>query len=225
MYPLIAWPFQSKEKVTKEQTLFCGLQAGTFQTDDQAAQSIYGTDAKNKRYIALKAKVKQKMMNHLFFLDFERAGTHPANRPEHECLKLLHFTKVLRKKASLELAQRSASRLVDSATKAGFNPFVLSGLEELQFIYAQQHKPLLYQKNLEKLQHYQQLIQYEQEANHLYLGMELRLNQSIKQRQASVPGVVAAVERLKEIWQLTQSFNVFEQYYKLRLIYLELLST
>jgi hypothetical protein len=39
-----------------------------------------------------------------------------------------------------------------------------------------------------------------------------------------VPGVVAAVERLKELWQLTRSFNVFEQYYKLRLIYLELIN-
>ena len=112
MYPLIVWPGPSKDTVTKERMLFSGLQAGTFQTDDQAAQAIYGTDAKNKRYIALKAKVKQKMMNHLFFLDFERAGTHPANAPEHECLKLLHFTKVLRKKASFELAQRSATKLL-----------------------------------------------------------------------------------------------------------------
>ena len=224
MYPLIAWPVQSKEKVTKEQTLFCGLQAGTFQTDDQAAQAIYGTDAKNKRYIALKARGKQKIMNHLFFLDFEKAGSHPANAPEHKCLKLLHFAKVLRKKGSLELAERSASKLVELATKAGFNPLVVYGLEELQYIYAQQHQPSRYRKITEKLHHYRQLLQYEHAANDLYLDIKLRLNHSVKQRQALVPEVAAAVERLRQLWQLTQSFNVFEQYYILRLWYLELIN-
>jgi len=222
MYPLIAWPVQSKEKVTKEQTLFCGLQAGTFQTDDEAAQAIYGTDAKNKRYIALKAKVKQKMMNHLFFLDFEKAGSHPANASEQECLKLYHFAKVLRKKGCLEYAEKIATKLVELATKAGFNPFVLSGLEELQYIYVQQHQPFWYRKTMDQLQHYRQLISYEQEANDLYLDVKLRLNQSVKQRQALLPEAAAAVERLHQLWQLTQSFNVFEQYYILQFWYLEL---
>ena len=54
--------------------------------------------------------------------------------------------------------------------------------------------------------------------------MKLRLNQSVKQRQALVPEVIAAVERLQELWQLTQSFGVFEQYYILRLWYLELVN-
>jgi hypothetical protein len=94
----------------------------------------------------------------------------------------------------------------------------------LQYIYVQLHKPALYEKNLEQLQHYRQLIQYEQEANDLYLGMKLRLNQSVKQRQALVPGVVSVLERLQQLWQFTQSFNVFEHYYRLRLWYLQLIN-
>jgi len=169
-------------------------------------------------------RLKRKLMNNLFFVDFEKPGNHPANAPEQECLKLHYFVKVLRKKGCLEYAEKLASKLVDLATKAGFNPLVLSGLEELQYIYVQLHKPTLYQKNQEQLHYYRQLIQYEQEANDLYLDMKLRLNQSVKQRQALVPGVVSVVERLQQLWRLTQSFNVFEQYYILRLWYLELIN-
>jgi len=175
-------------------------------------------------YLMLKARLKQKMLNYLFFVDFQKAGSHPANAPEQECLKLFHFTKVLRKKGSLEFAEKLATKLVELATKAGFNPFVLSGLEELQYIYAQQQQPVLYRKTTEKVHQYRQLLQYEQEANDLYLGLKVRLNQSVKQRQALVSEAAATVERLQGLWQLTQSFNVFEQYYKLRLWYLELIN-
>jgi hypothetical protein len=164
------------------------------------------------------------MLNNLFFVDFEKAGGHPANAPEQECLRLLHFGKVLRKKGCLEYAEKLATKLVELATKSGFNPFVLSGLEELQYIYVQEHQPFRYRKTTEKVEHYRELIRHEQEANNLYLDLKLRLNHSIKGRQALVPEVASAVERLHQLWQLTQSFNVFEHYYKLRLWHLELIN-
>ena len=58
----------------------------------------------------------------------------------------------------MEYAEKLASKLVELATKAGLNPLVLSGLEELQYIYVQLHKPTLYEKNQEQLRHYRRLI-------------------------------------------------------------------
>jgi hypothetical protein len=219
-YPLASL----KSKPGKELTYLKGIVEGTFEDDEQAAKAIYGTGSSDHRYLTLKMRLKRKMLNNLFFVDFEKPGNHPAAAPDQECLRLLHLAKVLRKKGNFEYAEKLSTKLVEQATKAGFNPFVLSGLEELQYIYVQQHKPLLYQKNLEKLMHYRQLVRREQEANDLYLDMKLRLNQSVKQRQALVPEVMAAVERMYELWQFTQSFGVFEQYYKLHLWYLQLVN-
>jgi hypothetical protein len=222
MYPLMAWPVAPPDPATKEQRLFCGIQAGSFQTDDQAAEAIYGTDAKNKRYVALKAKVKRKMMHHLFFLTFEKAGTRPGNALEQECMKLLFFAKMLRKKGSLEFAGKTAARLVGVADKSGFNALVLEGLEELQLIYVQQHEPSHYQKIVEKLAHYRTLVNQEREANDLYLGIKLCLKHSAKQRPALLPQLELTINRLEGFWQRTQSFVIYEQWYKLRLWYLEL---
>jgi len=219
-HPLISL----RGKPGKELTFLRGLVEDRFETDEQAAQVIYGAPPADHRYLSLKVRLKRKLLNNLFFVDFEKPGNHPANAHEQACMRLFHLTKVLRKKGCLEYAEKLASKLVDLATKAGFTPFVLSGLEELQYVYVQLHKPTLYEKNQEKLQHYRQLIQYEQEADDLYLGMKLRLNQSVKQRQALVPGVVSVVERLEQLWRLTQSFNVFEHYYRLQLWYLELIN-
>jgi len=219
-HPLISL----KSKPGKELTYLKGIIEGTFENDEQAAEAIYATQPNDYRYVMLKARLKRRLMNNLFFVDFEKVGSHPANAPEQECLKLYHFAKVLRKKGCLELAEKIVSKLVDLATKAGFNSFVLSGLEELQYIYVQQHQPLPYRKTMEKLHRYRQLLPYEREANDLYLGIKLCLNDSTKQRQTLVPEAAAAVERLHQLWQLTQSFNVFEQYYKLRFSYLELIN-
>jgi hypothetical protein len=213
-----------KSKPGKELTYLKGIIEGTFENDEQAAVAIYGTSASDFRYLTLKKRLKRKLLNNLFFVDFTKLGNHPASAPELECLRLFHIIKVLSKKGCMEYAEKLASKLVDLATKAGFNSFVLSALEELQHIYVQLHKPLLYQKNLEKLQRYWQLLQYEREANNLYLGMKLRLNQSVKHRQSLLPEVASAVERLRELWQLTQSFNVFEHYYILRIWHLELVN-
>lgn len=60
-------------------------------THNQAAAAIYATQSNDHRYVMLKARLKQKMLNYLFFVDFEKAGNHPANAPEQECLKLFHF--------------------------------------------------------------------------------------------------------------------------------------
>jgi len=213
-----------KSKEGKELTYLKGIIEGTFETDEQAAEAIYGTSPSDFRYLTLKKRLKRKMLNNLFFVDFQKSGNHPANAPEQECLRLFHLTKVLRKKGCMEYAEKLAAKLVELATKSGFNPFVLYGLEELQYVYVQLHKPFRYQKNQEQLQHYRQLIQHEQEADDLYLGMNLRLKHSVKERQALVPEVASAVGRLQQLWQLTQSFNVFEQYYRLRLWYLQLIN-
>jgi len=213
-----------KSKPGKRLTYIKGIIEGTFENDEQAAAAIYASHPGDQRYVTLKKSVKQRMLNNLFFVDFGKAGNHPANAPEQECLRLFHLTKVLRAKGCLEYAEKLASKLVELATKAGFNPFVLLGLEELQYVYVQQHKPLLYEKTIEKICRYRQLVQYEQEAGDLHWRLKIRLNQSIKQRQALLPEVASAVERLKEIWHFTQSFNVFEYYYILRLKYLELIN-
>jgi hypothetical protein len=211
-----------KSKQGKELTYLKGIVEGSFENDEQAAAAIYGTNQSDFRYLTLKKRLKRKLLNNLFFVDFAKPGNHPANALEHECRRLFHLIKVLQAKGCAEYAEKLACKLVDLSTKAGFNSFLLSGLEALQYLYVQQHKPVLYQKNLEKVQHYQKMAQYEQEANHLFLGLKLRLNQSVKQRQELLQEVMAAVKRLQELWQLTQSFGVFEQYYKLHIWYLEL---
>ena len=136
-----------KGKPGKRLDFLKGIIEGTYENDEQAAAAIYGTPPGDQRYVTLKKSVKQKMLNNLFFVDFKKPGNHPANALEQECLKVFHLTKLLRAKGCLEYTEKLASKLVDLATKAGFNPFVLSGLEELQYVYLQQYKPMLYQKN------------------------------------------------------------------------------
>jgi len=209
-------------KPGKELTFLQGLMKGKFETDEQAAATLYPNEPDSRAYGMLKNRVKRKLMNHLFFLDLEKAGTRPGNALEQECMKLLFFAKMLRKRGSLEFAGRLASRLVDVAGKSGFNALVLEGLEELQFIYVEQHEPSNYQETVEKLAHYRTLVNQEREANGLYLNIKLRLNHSTKQRQALLPQLEVTINRLEGLWQGTQSFTIYEQWYKLRLWHLEM---
>jgi len=61
----------SRNKSSNYFKLFEGIHSSRYQTDEEAAADIYQCSASEKKYLILKTRLKQKLLNTLFFLDVE----------------------------------------------------------------------------------------------------------------------------------------------------------
>src|SRR5688572_7943637 len=79
----------------KEGELFLKIKQGETNTDIEAAAAMYNSEPDDPRMKMLKSRLRRKLFNHLFFLDFTDPKIKPANRYEIECLNNLHHARVL----------------------------------------------------------------------------------------------------------------------------------
>src|SRR4028118_1142287 len=81
----------SRNKSSNYFKLFEGIHSGHYRSDQDAAKDIYDCDPSEKKYLILKTRLKQKLLNTLFFLDFEDDENVPAYKNAlYDCNKTLY---------------------------------------------------------------------------------------------------------------------------------------
>ena len=82
-YPLLELK-SINENSSKENIFFRYIKKGIVNTDDDASKLIYGTKSDDDRFRMLKSRLKQKLLNHVFFLDFTDNNQKVSNQYEQE---------------------------------------------------------------------------------------------------------------------------------------------
>lgn len=104
----------NRNKSSNYYKLFDGIHSQQYATDQEAAQDIYGCDASEKKYLILKSRLKQKLLNTLFFLDIrEDKEFSPQKAALYECNRMLYHAQVLFLNNSFEIAMP----IIDKAYK------------------------------------------------------------------------------------------------------------
>jgi hypothetical protein len=94
----------SRNKSSNYFKLFEGIHSGQYRSDQDAARDIYDCDPSEKKYLILKTRLKQKLLNTLFFLDFEDESIPEYQNALYECNKQLYCAKVLLMSGSKRIA-------------------------------------------------------------------------------------------------------------------------
>jgi len=173
----------SEKKLTKEMELFSGIQRGLYATDEQAAAQLYETTPDDAKYKMLKSRLRKKLLNHLFFLDFRGSRFKISHKYEQECLNLLHQSRMLVNIGEYSATEGLLNKLFKISTEAEFTYLTVSCLELLLIIYAQTGKTYLFYKNKEVLLHYRTIYKYEQEAEDYFNTSWLELTKSVQARK------------------------------------------
>ena len=84
-----------KKEVSKDNLLYEGIIEGKFDTDELAAKKMFRSDPGNRNYRNAKRKLRQKLLNHLYFLDYDKETYSGFDKCNYECLHLLHQCKIL----------------------------------------------------------------------------------------------------------------------------------
>ncbi|MFA0961242.1 hypothetical protein AB9P05_05525 [Roseivirga sp. BDSF3-8] len=207
---------------SKEMQLFNKIKEGKVGSDKDAAYEIYGEEKVDYRYRMLKSRLKQKLLNHLFFLDFNDSQIKASHHDEQECLNFLHQGRMLLKFGDLGIAEKILNKAINLAKGSEFNYIILDSLKLLRFIYASRVRPVMYDKNKEKLEHYKKLIKLEEEAAELYFKVKVELNRSVSSRKENLQFAEDGIETLRKLWEKTDSYNIFEHYHLLNVWFHEL---
>jgi len=206
----------------KELRLFKVIQELDPATDQNVAKEMYNSGVEDPRYKMLKHRLKSKLLNHLFFVDFKDHSSNVSYQFEQEAQNFLYFSQVLLKNGELELAEKTISKGMSLATEGEYTKITISFLELLRDIYSQKCQSNDFQKTMKQLRRYRKISQNESEAEDMYKEVVLKLEKSVNSRRKSIGKAIKTVGKLKELLGRTPTFAIFEKHNLLNLQCLEL---
>lgn len=216
-YPLLELK-SINEHSSKENIFFRYLKKDIVVSDDEAAGLLYGTKADDDRYRMLKSRLKQKLLNHLFFLDFGDPSADAAQGMEQECLHYLTQAKMLQFVGEEKTSRSLVMKAYTLARRGELTKHELTSLEELVRIYSVNHQPHLFESTREEYLQLQKRHNIEEEARIQYLRMEMMLVKSVNSRKKSIDSAMSTAADLERLFKETKSFNVFEYFLHLKVL-------
>ena len=206
----------------KEMNLFLGIKSGQFNDDVEASNGIYGSEEVDFKFRMLKSRLNRKLLNHLFFMDFSsKCFTKSANLSQ-EVFDYLHFSKMLLNVEEIKLGTKLLYKTIDIAKDCEYTVIVIDCLRALREVYAKTYRPKLFQNVKGQLDEYEALERIEEEANIIFQENSLAINSTVNNRKKSVEPYQKAIEELETLYRKTNSYNIFEKYFKMKVRYYEL---
>ncbi len=221
-YPLLDLKNIS-ESSSKENIFFRHIKKGTVSTDDEAADLIYSAPSDDDRFRMLKSRLKQKLLNHVFFLDFTENNQKFSNQFEQECIQQLHQAKMLLFSGEDKIAKSLVLKALTVAERCEFTKHKISCLEDLVKVYSENHQPHLFDDVVRRLHKSRALYAKEEEAREQYYYIKMMVVKSVNSRKKNLSKTEESILTLERLWKETKSFNVFEYSYQLKLLYKELI--
>lgn len=207
---------------SKENIFFRYIKKGIVNSDDDASKLIYGTKSDDDRFRMLKSRLKQKLLNHMFFLDFTENNQKASNQFEQECIQYLHQAKMLLFTGEIKVAKSLVLKALTTAERCEFTKYIISSLEDLVRIYSENCQPHLFDDIIKKLDKARQLFTKESEAREHFYFIKMMVVKSVNSRKRNLENAAKSIKKLEKLWKETRSYNVFEYLLNLILLYKEL---
>jgi hypothetical protein len=211
-----------KKEISKDNLLYEGIINGKFTTDEEASKAMFKADPGNRNYRNAKGKLRQKLLNHLYFLDYEKEIYTLYNRSEYECLHNLHQCKILIMEESHDIAIKNLPGLVKTAIEFEFIDVVVEALTLLRNEYALIGKTTPFQETAKELQYYKKFQEALHESEELYFGALVFINKSISAQSKILPKVPGIIDKIEDKAKKFKSDHLEILANDLRLLYNQL---
>ncbi|MGI4872528.1 MAG: hypothetical protein ACRYFX_15295 [Janthinobacterium lividum] len=208
----------------KEEKLMQELVANPDISVNQMVKRIYGSNsaASQTALRQLRARVQDKLLNHLFFLDHSDDRLLVSRRYEIECLDLLHKATILYLEGEYILSERLLRRCLRLAQQSEFTVYAGQAAQRLRTIYVEQQSQAKYKEIEKELADLRQKIACEQEAEQLALTVRFGTAGVVAKRRAIQQKIGDYVLRLEALYQQAPTFTTFMALYRVRLTSAEL---
>jgi len=187
-----------KKEVSKDNQLYEGILSGEFETDDHAAKVMFKADPGNRNYRNAKAKLKQKLLNHLYFLDYEKESYTLYEKTAYELRGLLHQCHILLQQECPDIALRLLPFAIKTAEEFEFSDLTMEGIDMCRQLVARQGKVNHYHElgtQYTKARRFHDTVLTCQE---LYHDCLVHFNKSVSAQHTVLPETPKHIETIKE---------------------------
>lgn len=196
-----------KKEVSKDNQLYQGIVEERLLSDNDASTAIFKTDPNSRNYRNAKGKLKQKLLNHLYFLDYEKESYTLADKVGYELEHQLHQSKILIKEGATDIARSQLQQAVKGASQFEFSEVQVAALRLLIKLYASEGKLNHYQETVVQLERAQAFDKDIQHAERLYYEVIAKCNKSLSSQNKvlnDISGIAEQIGKLALKYQSTR---------------------
>lgn len=208
----------NEKKLSKELKLFYDIQKGEVQSTPRHKKKE--PDSAEVRMV--RARLRKKLLNHLYFLNLNDSYLKVSYRADQECLNLIHQARILIKEGNYQISEKLLLNALKIAEDIELTSQAIAIIDLLRMCYVSLGNAHQFKKISKPLSHYKTIAEKEQEAEDLYFTVKLEVNSSVQAKKNFLPRLESIVSQLRQLWDEYRSFYLFELYYKTNIWYQEL---
>ncbi len=211
-----------KKEVSKDNQLYDGILNGKFDTDDKAAKSMFKSNPGNRNYRNAKGKLKQKLLNHLYFLDYDKSSYTLFNKCEYESLHLLHQCKILIREGANDIAIKLLPQLLKNAKQFECVDIVVEALTILRNEYARLGKTTPFYETQKELDYYLSFKDAVDASEKDFHEILVYVNKSVSAQNRILSKIPDVVDEMQKRSERFKSRQIDRLVFKLQSLYNEL---
>lgn len=199
----------------KEQLLYNGVLAGLYPTDESAAEGMYQSDIYDQRFRMLKSRLRHKLYDLLYHIDFDEPGFTHSTKVDLECKEYLHKAHILFRLGEYAMSDKQLNKCITLAEENQITNALLEAYELKSDVLSHECKPTDFELTIQKITDLRSLSHLEKGNQDLFLKMRMLMSKSIHSRNTCQGYLKEAIESSEKLWKSTKSMNVFLNYYQL----------
>ncbi|WP_367391084.1 hypothetical protein [Lewinella sp. LCG006] len=208
-----------KRKDSNINEFYFGLAEGKFETDEDAASYFYPGSNQGSNYRKLKAGLKSRMLNTLFFLDVKKSNYTDRQSAYYECYKDWATINILLAKNAYQSCKELAKKVLRYADKYEFTELTRDVSRILRLHYgAQLGDVKQYHHYREMYETFDQICRWEDIAERHYTDIMIEYVNSKSSKDHLVVVVEQALIELEEYRQQSNSYRLNLYYFLIKLI-------
>lgn len=187
-----------KKEISKDNLLYDGIISEKYTSDEVAAKDMFKSDPGNRNYRNAKGKLKQKLLNHLYFLDYEKEIYTNYHKNEYECIHLLHQCKILINEGANDIAIKYLPHVIKTAEEFEFVDIAVEALMILRNEYALIGKSTPFIETNTELIKAKKLQAVVHECEELFFNTVVYLNKSVSAQNRILSKVPVTISKIED---------------------------
>lgn len=208
-----------KKEISKDNLLYDGIIQADYKTDEEAAREIFKSDPGNRNYRNAKGKLKQKLLNHLYFLDYDKDIYSAYDKCNYDCLHYLHQCKILINEGANEVAIKLLPQLIKMSIDYECIDIAVEALTLLRNEYTKEGKTTPYQETVKELTYQRKFQKAVHDCEAIYHNILVQVNKSVSARHRALKDISPAIIKIEETAKKFKSASLEVLAAKLQLQY------
>lgn len=208
-----------KKEVSKDNILYDAIISGKYNSDEEASLDMFGADPGNRNYRNTKGKLKQKLLNHLYFLDYEKNGYTNYDKVEYETRHVLHQCRILFREDAADIAMRRLPLIYKTSLEFEFIDMAIASLEMMRMQYAREGKTTPYTETNEEIKNLRYYLEAINSSEEKYQEALVYINKSTSSQNKAIKDIPEYIQHIEKNAKKYKSkrMNILSK--KLQIIY------